>query len=77
MSKEKKTVCIATLSMEDESTLPLIRAELDKAHIAYQIRSHHDSAYNGLFLAQRGLADLFVYQQDKKRAEEIVKSLLK
>jgi hypothetical protein len=76
LNNQDKIIRIATLSTEHESTLPLIRAEFDKENIIYQIRSHHDSAYDGIFLAQKGLADLYVFSEDKNRAEEILNNLL-
>jgi hypothetical protein len=76
LNNEDKIIRIATLSVEQETSLPLIRAEFDKENITYQIRSHHDSAYDGIFMAQKGLADLYVLLKDKQRAEEILNILL-
>jgi hypothetical protein len=76
LHNEDTIIRIATLSAEQESSLPLIRAEFEKENIEYQIRSHHDSAYNGIFLAQKGLADVYVFSKDKQRAQELINSLL-
>jgi hypothetical protein len=75
MTKQANIIRIATLGIEEESSLPLICAEFDREHISYQIRDHHDSAYDGVFMGQKGLADVYVYQKDADRAQLILKNL--
>ena len=77
MNTEENLVRIATLGIEDESSLPLIRAELEKENIPYQVRSHHDTAYNGVFTGQKGVADIYVYQKDERSAQQILSNLLR
>lgn len=76
MSDQNKIIFLATLDIKDEFLLPLIKAEFDKENITYQIRTHHDTAYNGIFLPQKGLADIFVVEGSKASAQKILNNLL-
>ena len=44
--------------------------------IAYRLRSHEDSAYDGLFVSQRGFAALYVEEADLPRARLLDQGLL-
>lgn len=76
MYEKEKTVCIFTLEKEHESLIPLIEDAFNKEDIAMQIRSKYDTAYDGLFVGQKGIGDLYVFDKDKKRAEKILKQIL-
>lgn len=76
MYEKEKTVCIFTLEKEHESLIPLIEDAFNKEDIAMQIRSKYDTAYDGLFVGQKGIGDLYVFDKDKKRAEKILEQIL-
>jgi len=72
----ENTVKIFTLDKKDETLIPLIRETFAKENIAIDIRSKYDTAYDGLFIGQKGLADIYVIKKDAKRSLEILKDLL-
>jgi hypothetical protein len=76
MYEKEKTVCIFTLEKEHESLIPLIEDAFKKEGIAMQIRSKYDSAYDGLFIGQKGIGDLYVFDKDTKQAEQILQQIL-
>jgi len=76
MFDHEETVRIFTLEKEHESLIPLIEEAFKKEGMALQIRSKYDSAYDGLFIGQKGIGDLYVFKKDSKRAEEILSQIL-
>jgi hypothetical protein len=76
MYEKEKTVCIFTLEKEHESLIPLIEDAFKKESIAMQIRSKYDTAYDGLFIGQKGIGDLYVFDKDKEQAEQILEQIL-
>jgi hypothetical protein len=74
--KDDKTVKIFTLEREHEWLLPLIKESFQKENIAIRIRSFFDSAYDGLYFAQKGYGAIYVFQKDKAAAEKIIKDIL-
>ncbi len=72
----EKTVKIFTLEKKDETLIPLIRETFAEENIAIEIRSKYDTAYDGLFIGQKGLADIYVMKKDAKRSLEILNDLL-
>ena len=76
MDIKDETVKIYTLNKEDEILLPLLLQAFEKENISLQIRSRHDSANNGIFIDQKGLADLFVFTKDEKRALILLNEIL-
>ena len=73
----EKTIKIFTLDKKDETVLPLIEETFKKEGILIEIRSKYDTAYDGLFIGQKGLADIYVLSQDKEKALEILNDLVK
>ena len=53
----------------------IIRDALEKDGIAYSIKEYMDTAYDGLFILQKGYAALFVKEKDKEAAMIIVNRL--
>jgi len=76
MYEKEKTICIFTLEKEHESLIPLIEDAFKKEGIAMQIRSKYDTAYDGLFIGQKGIGDLYVFDKDKEQAEQILEQIL-
>lgn len=68
MDKAEETVKVYTLEKEDEVLLPLIKEAFKKEEIPLQIRSKYDTAYDGIFIGQKGVADLYVFEKDEQRA---------
>jgi hypothetical protein len=70
-------VKIYTLDKSDETLMPLIEETFKAAEIEVQIRSKYDTAYDGLFIGQKGLADIYVMKKDEKKGKAILEDLLK
>jgi len=73
---EEQTIKIYTLEREHEYLIPLIDEIFVKNNIAYHVRSKYDRAYDGVFVGQKGVGDLYVFKSDKDKAEKILKELL-
>jgi len=69
-------VKICTIDKKDEMTLPLIEETFKKAGIEIEIRSHYDTAYDGLFVGQKGLASIYVLKEDEEQSRAILNDLL-
>jgi len=76
MDKTEETIKIYTLNKEDEVLLPLIKEAFYKEEIPLQIRSKYDTAYDGIFIGQKGLADLYVFEKDEERAVVLLKEII-
>ena len=72
IDRTEETVKIYTLNKEDEVLLPLIKEAFKKEEIPLQIRSKYDTAYDGIFIGQKGLADLYVFEKDEQRAIDLL-----
>ena len=70
-------VKIYTLDKKDETIIPLIEETFKKAGIELQLRSNYDTAYDGLFIGQKGLADIFVMKKDEEKGRSILEDFLK
>lgn len=68
---------IFTLDKKDETLIPLIEETFKNAGIEVQIRSNYDRAYDGLFIGQKGLADIYVMKNDEDKGRSILADLLK
>lgn len=55
--------------------MDMIRDALDKEGVEYTIKEYKDTAYDGLFVLQKGYASLFVRENDKEQAKSIVKNI--
>jgi uncharacterized OB-fold protein len=55
----------------------IIKGELEKEGIPVLIRSFRDTAYDGIYIPQKGWGEVRVPEKEKKRAEEIIDALEK
>lgn len=67
-------VLVYTLRNQVESSL--IEAALKEAGIKFIIRDFTDSAYDGIFIAQKGYGQVLVEEADQKPAAEIIAAVL-
>ena len=74
MTQKEKLVSIYTFKNKVE--LAKLRKALEEAGIQVMIQPFDDTAYNGIYTLQKGVAKLWVHQKDARRAEEIVKEQL-
>ena len=76
MIDNEDTVKVYTLEREHETVLPLIRKAFEDEKISMHFHSKFDTAYDGIFINQKGLGDIYVFNKDRKRAEDILKDIL-
>jgi hypothetical protein len=55
--------------------MDMIKDALDKEGIWYIIKEHRDTAYDGLFILQKGYASLSVMECDKDKTLTIIKQI--
>lgn len=72
MSSEKwKKIYI----IESIFEMDMIKDALEKEDLEYNIKEHKDTAYDGLFVLQKGYASLYVREKDEELAKSIVKHI--
>ncbi len=64
-------------TIESIFEMDMIKDALDKDGIEYTIKEHRDTAYDGLFILQKGFASLYVNEEDKDRALDIIDKIRK
>ena len=55
--------------------MDLLKAALDKESIEYVVKEHKETAYDGLFILQKGYASFFVREKDEPAVKIIVEHL--
>ncbi len=74
--KTEERIKILTLSRDEETLIPLIKQAFEGEKVIYEIRSRYDSAYDGLFIGQKGLADIYLMKKDEEKGRLILAALL-
>jgi hypothetical protein len=59
-------------TVENIFEMDVLKAALERESIEYVMKEHKDTAYDGLFILQKGYASLFVRQQDETRVAAII-----
>jgi len=62
-------------TIESIFEMDMIKDALEKEDLEYNIKEHKDTAYDGLFVLQKGYASLFVREKDEELAKSIVKHI--
>lgn len=60
-------------TIESIFEMDMLKDALEKEGIDYSVKEYKDTAYDGLFILQKGYAALFVKEKDKETALTIVK----
>jgi hypothetical protein len=55
--------------------MDMLKDALEREGIGYSVKEYKDTAYDGLFILQKGYAALFVKEKDKETALTIVKNV--
>ena len=76
MKSEDKIVKIFTLEKDHEFLIPLIEESFRNEQIEFRLRSKYDTAYDGIFVTQKGVGDIYVFTRDKEKAEKILRDSL-
>jgi hypothetical protein len=61
--------------IENIFEMDMLKDALDRESIEYSIKEYKDTAYDGLFVLQKGYASLFVREKDEETARSIVKQI--
>ena len=61
--------------VENKFEADLIADALSKEGIRHVVRSYEDTAYNGIFVLQKGWGAILVAEEDEERALEIIGEL--
>jgi hypothetical protein len=61
--------------IENIFEMDMIKDAFDKEGLEYSIKEYKDTAYDGLFVLQKGYASLFVRESDEELAKSIVKNI--
>ncbi len=73
--KQPSNKWVKVHTIESIFEMDMIKDALEKDGLAYTITEHKDTAYDGLFILQKGYATLFVEERDKKKVQAMVKRL--
>ncbi len=63
-------------TLKDQVEENIVAGALGEAGIKFIIRPFSDTAYDGIFVAQKGYGLVMVEEEDKFEAEEIIKGAL-
>ncbi len=55
--------------------MDIIKDALDKEAIEYVVREHKETAYDGLFILQKGYATFFVKEKDRAAVKTIIRNI--
>ncbi len=55
--------------------MDIMRDALDKEAIEYVVREHKETAYDGLFILQKGYATFFIKEKDRATVKAIIKNI--
>ena len=53
----------------------VLKDALDREGIEYMVREHKDTAYDGIFILQKGYATFFVREKDEAAAQAVVRQI--
>jgi hypothetical protein len=59
-------------TIENIFEMDVLKAALERESIEYALKEHKDTAYDGLFILQKGYASLFVREKDETRVADII-----
>jgi hypothetical protein len=61
--------------IENIFEMDMLKDALDREDIEYSVKEYKDTAYDGLFVLQKGYASLFVRAKDEEAAKSIIKQI--
>jgi hypothetical protein len=53
----------------------VLKDALDREGIEYMVREHKDTAYDGIFILQKGYATFFVRKKDEAAAKAVIRQI--
>ena len=73
--REDTKSLVKVFTLKNRFEADIIKGELEKERIPVLIRNFRDTAYDGIYIPQKGWGEVRVPEKDKKRAEEIIDAL--
>ncbi|MFW5908446.1 MAG: hypothetical protein ACOCR8_02300 [Desulfosalsimonas sp.] len=73
--KPDNTNFIRISGIDNPFEAQLLGSILEERVISHRIRSHHDTAYDGLYQMQKGWGEIYAPQQHKKEIIEILEQI--
>jgi deoxyribose-phosphate aldolase len=61
--------------LDDRFQADVLTRAMETAGVPHLLRDHHDTAYDGLFISQRGYASLYVAEESLSQAQELDREL--
>jgi len=73
--QEETRSLVKVYTLKDRFEADLIKMELEKEGIPVLIRYFKDTAYDGIYIPQKGWGEVKVPEKEKERAQEIISAL--
>jgi hypothetical protein len=73
--QEEAKSLVKVYTLKDRFEADLIKMELEKEGIPVLIRYFKDTAYDGIYIPQKGWGEVRVPEKEKERAKEIISAL--
>lgn len=70
--REDTKSLVKVFTLKNQFEADIIKSELEKEKITVLIRSFRDTAYNGIYMPQKGWGEVRVPVKDKEKAKEII-----
>jgi hypothetical protein len=74
-ARETREVFIKVETIENQFEADVLKNVLEKEQIPVIVRSFHDTAYDGIYIPQKGWGIVLVPEVHKARAQEIISAL--
>lgn len=66
---------VKTHTVESIFESDMLKDALDREGIEYLVREHKDTAYDGIFILQKGFATFFVREKDEAAAQAVIRQI--
>jgi hypothetical protein len=73
--REAREVFVKVATVDNKFEADVLTNTLQKECIQVMVRSFHDTAYDGIYIPQKGWGIILVPAEDKDKAEEIIASV--
>jgi hypothetical protein len=73
--REAREVFVKVATVDNKFEADVLTNTLQKECIPVMVRSFHDTAYDGIYIPQKGWGIILVPAEDKDKAEEIIASV--
>ena len=74
-ARDAKEVFIRVETIENQFEADVIKNALENEQIPVMVRSFHDTAYDGIYIPQKGWGSVLVPEEHKEKAREIIAAL--